>query len=175
MEENQEFIKYIYHEDLYRIDEPAALANIPLVQEEDIITDVKESEPTLVKEALPITFYGNNEKKILILVNDPTNDFLNQKELDFLMSIIESGLKLTKVDFALVNCHKYPTQQILDEIEYNYLISFDENEISTQKSKYQIIDSDRKNLLFAEKLSVIGADREKKMLLWKALKSMFNI
>lgn len=176
MEENKELLKYIYHEDLYLIDEPAASANVQVIHEEELISEVKDSEtPPLVQEALPVTFFGSNEKKILILVNDSANDFLNQKEMEFLMSIIESGLKLTKVDFALVNCHKYPTQQILDEIEYNYLISFDENEISAQKSKYQVIDTDRKKMLFAEKLSEIEAVKEKKKQLWKALKSMFNI
>lgn len=175
MEENKELLKYIYHEDLYLIDEPTELTDIPHVNEEGIISEVKERERPLIQETLPITFFGNNEKKILILVNDPANVFLNKKELEFLMSIIESGLKLTKVDFALVNCHKNPTQQILDEIEYNYLISFDENAISVQKSKYQVIETDRKKMLFAGKLSAIEADREKKKQLWKALKSMFNI
>ncbi len=176
MEENNELLRYIYHDDLYMVKEPAASANVPAIQEEELISEVKESgSPPLAQEALPVTFYGNNEKKILILVNDPTNDFLNQKELEFLLSIIERGLKLSKVDFALVNGHKYPAQQILDEIEYLYLISFGEHDISAQKSKYQVIDADHKKILFAEKLSAIEGDREKKKLLWEALKAMFHI
>lgn len=175
MEENNGLLKYIYHEDLYQVDEPAASANITDVPEEEEKSDVKESDTPLVQETIPVTFFGSNEKKILILVHDPIDHYLNQNELGFLMSIIEGGLKLTKVDIALVNCHKYPTQQILAEIEYNFLISFDENDIGTQKTKYQVIDADRKKMIFAEKLSAIEEDREKKKLLWKALKSMFNI
>jgi hypothetical protein len=175
MEENTELLQYIYHEDLYLIDEPEEKVNVTIEHQEEIKSDVKAHEAPLVEEAKAITFFGNNEKKILILVNDPANDFLNQNELKFLMSIIEGGLKMSKVDFALVNCEKYPTQQIVDEIAHDYLISFDENEISLQKSKYQVIDKDGKKLLFAERLSVIEATREKKKQLWTALKSMFSM
>lgn len=175
MEENKELLKYIYNEDLYLVDEPTKAADVPVVDEEEKRSDVKENEPPLVQEAIPVTFLGNNEKKILILVNDPTSNYLNQKELTFLMNIVGLGLKMTKADFALVNCHKYPIKHILDQIEYNHLISFDENEISAQKSKYQVIEDNGKKMLIAEKLSTIEADVEKKKLLWPALKSMFNI
>jgi len=174
MKESKEILKYIYQEDLYIIDEPEKSTVFHQAESKEVTEfDIGEKEPTVVQEIKPVAFLGNNEKGILILVNDCNNEFLNQIEMQFLMTIIEGGLKLTKVDFALINLAKYSYSQVLDEMQYNYIISFDE----TQKSntRYQVIDKDRKKILFAENLTAIEADKEKKKLLWKTLKSMFNI
>ena len=118
MEENLELLKYIYHEDLYIIDEPSESIPIEPIIEKESNAEPIESQPTLVQETKPVTYFGNNEKGILILVNDPSSDFINQTDLEFLMKIIESGLRYSKNDFALVNVANYPTDQILDEISY---------------------------------------------------------
>ena len=180
MEENKQFLKYIYNEDLYiveEMEESKESTKTQSVNEIETKADLSETNPSIVQESKPVNFFGANEKGILILVNDPTNDFLNQKDLEFLMTIIEGGLRLSKSDIALVNSIKYPYQQILDEIAHKYLISFNENEIILQESKprYQVIEKDFVKMLFAEKLSTIEADNEKKKLLWKALKGMFNL
>lgn len=174
MKENKELLKYIYHEDLYIVNEPI---NVPVSRvtesTEEKTTDPAEEELTSVQEIKPVTFLGNNEKGILIVVNDPTNEFLNQKELEFLMTIIEAGLELTKVDIALVNLAKYPYAQVLDEMPCNYIISFDDNQKANPR--YQVINKDKKKMLFAESLDVIEADVAKKKNLWLALKTMFHI
>ena len=185
MEENNEFLKFIYHEDLYIIDEPKA-QNIKVEQpeepertsdEEPEKIKIEEVATPVVEELKPVICFGNNEKRILILTHDPTNDFLNQNDLDFLMKIIESGLRYSKNDFALVNTAKFAIDQILDEIEFTFLISFgiDELSIANNKPTYEVLDLDGKKNLFAENLGVISCDQNKKMQLWKALKAMFNI
>ena len=175
MEENKELLKYIYHEDLYIINEPvnASVSRETVSSIEEKITDPAEEELTSVQEVKPITFFGNNEKGILILVNDPNNEFLNQKELEFLMTIIEAGLQLSKTDIALVNISQYPYEQVLDELPCNYIISFDENEKSN--TKYQVMHKEGKKILYAENLTTIKADKKKKRSLWNVLISMFNI
>ncbi len=175
MEENDQFLKYIFHDDLYIIAEPEQASSSTSVSEGEIRPD--ENETSLVEEGRAITFLGDNGRGILILVNDPESEFLNQKELKFLMNIMEAGLKYTKKDFALVNCAVFPQKEILKEIPYDFLIAFD---ISTDSIKgdsafYQLIESENKKLLYGENLSVIEADVEKKKLLWKALKKMFDI
>ena len=124
MEENLELLKYIYHEDLYIIDEPSESIPIQPVIEGKNNADTIINQPTLVQETKPVTYFGSNEKGILILVNDPSNDFINQTDLEFLMKIIESGLRFSENDIALVNIAKYPAEQVLDEISYNFLLSF---------------------------------------------------
>jgi len=177
MEENKELLKYIYHEDLYIVDEPAETVNTQYANEKENILESGENKPSIVQETKPVTYFGSNEKEILVLVNEPDSDFLNQKDLEFLMTIIEGGLRLTKDDIALVNIIKYPYNQVLDEIEYKFLISFNEDEIILQesKSRYRVIEKDSKKMLFAEKLSAIEANKEKKKQLWEALKIMFNL
>ena len=176
MEENLELLKYIYHEDLYIIDEPSESIPIEPIIEKESNADTIESQPTLVQESKPVTYFGNNEKGILILVNDPSSDFINQTDLEFLMKIIESGLRYSKNDFALVNVANYPTDQVLDEISYSYLLSFGDNAyFKGDLSLYKIHEKDGKNELFADSLREISRDQAKKMQLWKTLKTMFNI
>lgn len=182
MEENSEFLKFIYHEDLYIIDEPEAQKPQLEEPEEKSIEEVeeikdKEVSSPVVEEIKPVICFGNNEKRILILTHDPASDFLNQKDLDFLMKIIESGLRYSRNDFALVNTAKFPVDQIFDEIEFKFLISFGIEELSITNNKplYEVLDLDGKKKLFAENLGMISSDQNKKMKLWKALKAMFNI
>jgi len=128
MEDNRDFLRYIYNEELYIIDEPVSIDHNSN-NTKDMVADKQMQEQvakpvTKVEDATPISYFGNNEKGILILVEDHSEDLLNQNDLDLLMKIVESGLKHSKNDFALVNTAKFPIEQILDEISYSYLISF---------------------------------------------------
>lgn len=175
MEENSEFLKYIYNEDLYIIDEPS---NSTTDEEKSSKEQIEEQRSTsVVEEPTPVSFFGNNEQGILILVNDPSDELLNQSDLDLLMKIVESGLKYSKNDFALVNTTKFPVDQILDEIGFSYLISFgvDLSNFFSETSFYHIHQIDENKVLFSEALSVLGKDETKKRKLWNALKSMFEI
>lgn len=180
MEENNELLKFIYHEDLYIIDEPSEPEN---QKKENIVIEKKtvaiehKIDIPVVEEPQAVSYFGKNEKGILIMVNDPGNDLLNQSDLDLLMKIVESGLRYSKNDFALINSSKYPMDQILDEIEHEYLIAFgiDDPALPNKSDLYKIQEKDGKKTLFSEALSVLSKDQTKKMQLWKALKTMFNI
>jgi len=177
MEENKELLKYIYHEDLYLVDEAAESTSSQPVLEKEKDTNQSENKPTVVEETKPVTFFGGNEKGILILVDDPAHIFLNQKDLEFLMKIIESGLRFSEKDIALVNIAKYQTDQVLDEIPYNYLISFGNKSLieTNNSSLYQLTENHGKKMLFADNLTDIAGDQAKKKLLWTAMKTMFNL
>ena len=181
MGEDEAFLKYIYQEDLYMIDEPG-----PLVESEDEVTEVISDQKVkevivestnFVEESKPVSFLGNNEKGILILVDDPSDDLLNQGDLDLLMRIVESGLKYSKNDFALVNTAKFPVDQILNEISYSYLISFgvDLSNVFSDTNLYTIHQVENSNVLLSEKLSSMHNDNQRKRKLWLALQSMFKI
>lgn len=177
MEGHSEFLKFIFHEDLFVINEPSKQESKGPEYSDDLDSDIEEVPTSTVEESSQIPFFGQNEKGILILVRDDYNDLLNQSDLDFLMKIIESGLRYSKNDFALVNIAKHTVDQIFDEIPYEYLISFgiDESHFNKEINFYQIQVKDNKKELFGEALSIISNDTSKKMKLWKALKSMFNI
>lgn len=181
MEKQNELLKYIYHEDLYLIDEPAP-ADEQGIPEPSRPTSVAEesakNEPeSVVNEPEPITFLGNNEKGILFLVNDPSDDLLNQSDLDLLMKIVESGLKCSKSDIAIVNTAIFPVHQVLDEIAYTYLISFgvDLADFHGTCVHYEMKEDEKCTVLLSDELTLLQQDVNKKQKLWAALKSMFHI
>ena len=130
-----------------------------------------------MEEPAPVTYLGNNDEGILILVEDESDDLLNQNDLDLLMKIVESGLKYTRNDFALVNTAKFPVNQVLEEISYSYLISFGVNlsDFYSQTDLYTVHKAESSMLLFSETLASMHNDDQKKKKLWLALKSMFKI
>lgn len=172
MENNLELLKYIYQEDLYIIDEPAR------VQDQDTRVEQQQIDaPAKAEEQMPVQFFGRNAKGILILVEDPENELLNQAELDFLMKVVESGLRYSKNDFALVNTARFPVSQILDEVPSSHILSFGVRlpKIDVGASTYQVMDLDGNQVLLAHPLREIAQDQNKKKSLWSSLKSMFNI
>ena len=175
MEENISFLKYIYQDDLFIIDEIKE-SNANAAVKSDEPEQTTETTPSKVEESKPVTFFGRNANRLLILVNEPDNDYLNQRDFDFLMKIMESGLNYSKNDFSLVNLAKWPIKQVLEEIPYDYLLLFGEDKsIPTGSTTlYQISEKDGKKILLADALGSIEADVTKKKLLWSALKSMFK-
>ncbi len=173
MQESEALLKYIYHEDLYLIEEP----EIAVEDQHTTDQEVEQEATPIVKEAKPVTFFGENEKGILIMVNDPDSEYLNAHDLKFLMRIIESGLRYSKSDIALVNTSKHASEQVIDEIGFSYLISFgcEVSIIKPGTPPYQPLDQDGKKVLFTHDLRAIDSDQEKKKLLWNCLKTIFNI
>ncbi len=172
MDEQTGLLKYIYQEDLYVVDEPLETTSKSIKNPLENNT----LNPPVASEPKPIIFFGENNKGILILVNDPSSEFLNAQDLNLLMKIIEAGLKFSKKDIALVNLSKFSADQVIKEITHDYLISFGAGDtFATGKPLNEIIDLHGKKGLFSHQLHEISMDVEKKKLLWKALQSMFNI
>ena len=176
MDNTKDYLKYIYQEDLFLINEPQGLTK-EIEGNTDSESHSEEEFVEQINETPVVKFLGSNNKGILILVNDSENEFLNQHDLGFLMKIIESGLKYSKSDIALVNCLKYPYHQIFDEVHHSSIIAFGSHktELLDGQAKYQIIDHDGIRIITADDLSVIETDRDKKMQLWKALQRMFDL
>ena len=176
MENNPELLKHIYHEDLYIIDEP----EIEQPQDQPAAAPAKElpeENPSVAEEQQPVKYLGRNEKGILVLVNDPGSELLNQTDLDFFMKVVESGLRYSKNDFALVNADRFLVSQVLEEVPYSYILSFGVSIPLEDSSaeKYEVIDLQSHHVLLADPLREISADQSKKRMLWSSLKAMFNI
>ena len=177
MENNSELLKYIYQEDLYIIDEPEpthnaieAGSNLEIPDDEQVIEQINEPKP--------VKYLGSNNKGILILVNDTESEFLNPHDLDFLMKIVESGLKFSKMDIAIVNCVKYPYWQIFDEVHHACIVAFGSHQTDMIQGlpKYQVFNQEEgTKILLADDLNTVEGDKEKKMQLWKALQRMFDL
>ncbi len=177
MESNSEILKYIYQEDLYIIDEPEPLQKTIEIEPVQEVTD-EEQVIEQINESKPVKYLGSNTKGILILVNDTESEFLNPHDLDFLMKIVESGLKFSKMDVAIVNCVKYPYWQIFDEVHHAYIIAFGshQTDVLQGQQKYQVFNQEEgTKILLADDLNIVEGDKEKKVQLWKALQRMFDL
>jgi len=164
----EEYLKYVYHEDLYIMEEPPMLSTEPPAS--------GNTTAAYAHELPPVKFLGANNKKTLVLVNDPVSEFLNSKDLDFLTRII-GALKYSKSDIAIVNCLKFTYDQIFEEIEHEYIVAFGDHPVEHIgiEERYEVSKSNGRKVLLAEELSEIEADRAKKTALWKALQIMFEI
>lgn len=176
MENNLDLLKHIYHEDLYIVDEPK-LEQVHEVPAKEEVDDMQADASPVVEEQQPVQFLGRNAKGILILVNDTESELLNQTDLDFLMKVVESGLRYSKNDFALVNAARFPVSQALEEVPYTNILSFGVSLplSGADSSTYQVIEIENNKVMQCHSLREIAADQGKKKMLWSSLKSMFNI
>jgi len=167
--EQPDYLEHIYNEGLYLIDEPIQPVTEESIAPAKIMTDLSEQSP--------IKYLGANEKGAVFIVSDPTHDFLNAKEHGFLMKIVESGLRMSKFDVAIVNSANQSFDRIMDEVPGKYFIGFNIPELEplTSGLKYIVQEIHGKMMLSADALSDIEADVDKKRVLWNALQVMFDI
>ncbi len=128
-----------------------------------------------------IKFLGNNNKHILILVNESSHAFVSDDELNFLMAIL-NACKISGDDAALVNAYSN------DAVEYEKLNEQFSPEIilflgtaphelgfPVQIPRYRIQQYNNQQYIAAPSLKELSADKEEKKQLWNALKVLFSI
>ena len=123
--EDRTFLKYLINEDLYQVED------LPLDtfshEVDEKIESVEAEQESIVEEpainyAAPesLSYKGGNEKGILILVSDPTSEFLNEKDLAYLIKILGS-VKLGLEDVAIINVER---QSQYDSLEHDFGLIF---------------------------------------------------
>ncbi len=132
----------------------------------------------------PISYLGNNQKKITILLQDTAAVHLADESLQFLTAIL-AACKLNMGDVAIVNTVHQPVQytQIKTELKPSTIILFDISTASIalpfEVPHYQVQQYDNCTLLFSAPLQsmLVKTDAAKleKGKLWNALKKTFNI
>ena len=132
----------------------------------------------------PISYLGDNQKKITILLQDTTAVHLADESLQFLTAIL-AACKLNMGDVAIVNTVHQPLQytQIKTELKPSTIILFDISTASIalpfEVPHYQVQQYDNCTLLFSAPLQsmLVKTDAAKleKGKLWNALKKTFNI
>lgn len=132
----------------------------------------------------PISYLGDNQKKITILLQDTTAVHLADESLQFLTAIL-AACKLNMGDVAIVNTVHQPVQytQIKTELKPSTIILFDISTASIalpfEVPHYQVQQYDNCTLLFSAPLQsmLVKTDAAKleKGKLWNALKKTFNI
>lgn len=152
----------------------------PLSQPEQKIKPHLQSAP--FKPAR--NYLGNYEKKIIVLVDDADNVYLDENNLTLLSGIL-SACKLNVGHIALMNFHQHAVDfnQLKKEMQPHYLIAFGVDALQIQlpfaMPQYQVQDYNNCKILTAPSLTVLnqqtGKAKEEKTKLWKSLQNMFNL
>jgi hypothetical protein len=145
----------------------------------DSLIDLDVAQPIAQKTS--ISFLGDNNKGVAIIVNDTNSVYLKEDELNFLMGIL-TACKLSMADVALVNLstQKNITYQLLKEdLRADKIIFFGtlpaDIQLPLEFPVYQIQNYFNSTYLAAPTLAVLASDKVEKTKLWNTLKQLFNL
>ncbi len=129
----------------------------------------------------PFLTLGNNQKKVLILVESEETLYLPDNQLNFLLGIL-AACNLTMEDVAILNIKKNPSvnyQRISDELKSEKVFLFglqpDQIELPVNFPTYQIQKFNNQVYLAAPALSNFHDNKAEKTRLWICLQQIFNI
>jgi hypothetical protein len=152
-------------------------------------TETKKSTPVApapgeMQPIKPISYLGDNQKKITLLLKDSSAVHVADESLQFLTAIL-AACKLNMGDVAIVNMatQNFNYAQIKTELQPSTIILFDINAASIalpfEVPQYQVQQYDNCTLLFSAPLQTMLVKNETAKLekgkLWNALKKTFNI
>jgi hypothetical protein len=147
-----------------------------------LIDNQKGAAPQQIQK--PISYLGDNKKKITILLQDTTAVHVADESLQFLTAIL-AACKLNMGDVAIVNTVHQPVQytQIKTALKPCTIILFDISAAAIalpfEVPQYQVQQYDNCTLLFSAPLQSMlektDAAKLEKGKLWNALKKTFNI
>jgi DNA polymerase III psi subunit len=124
---------------------------------------------------------GQNEKKILIVVNNDAETILPENEQTFLASIL-TACKLTLNDVAIVNwkdLDKKAYKPVLHQLESRFILLFGITPLQfglpMDFPPFQVQPFDTRHYLYAPTLAKIQEHKGIKAELWQALKKLFML
>lgn len=123
---------------------------------------------------------GDNQQKILIIVQSPDAVHLPDKELEFLTGIL-SACKLTLADVAIVNIQEQEAdyKELTSHFGSRIVFLFDIAPVSfglpINFPHYQIQAYAGNSFIYAPALKALENDRLEKTKLWASLKRLFNL
>jgi hypothetical protein len=152
----------------------ALFKNTLYTEESKQVEKVKEDKSTF-------KYLGQNNKKILLLVNYADAAFLPDKQLDFLTSIL-GACKFSLADVAILNManagdvnYKIMTKELQMQHALLFGISPDSLSLPVNFPVYQIQAFSNCTYLYVDSLEALEADKELKTKLWLCLKKIFGI
>ena len=158
---NAEALRLFFTEDIYLVAESNPM-------EEKVITKKSKAE---------FKFLGKNQKRVLILVNDPINDVSSEQGRELLRKLVKA-IDLTANDFALVNYANYTSEKYTDLngfFDCKLMIAFGvapaELDLPTQPF-HQLVSYSEATHVFAKNLHDLDADLASKKILWASLQQL---
>lgn len=142
---------------------------------------VEEEKTTTTAASVTLSFLGNNDKKIAVVVNEPDYLHLSDSSLDLLTNIL-GACKLSFNDIAVLNLSKHVgtsyqhiTDQMKAEVVLLFGISPAEISLPLHFPEYQIQKYNQQTYLYAANFNVLSTDKAEKTKLWNSLKTIFGL
>lgn len=155
-------------------------------ESKSVSVPVENSAPVIQDQSSVPAYFdylGENNKYVLVLVNYPDSKHITDKDKEFFLKVI-SALKLTIEDVAVLNYAHYVSADINALKEYfscSRIITFGLPPSSAvfrnlNMQDYSVTNVYGVSLLPAsDTLRIIESDKNKKIVLWNALKLLFNV
>ena len=128
-----------------------------------------------------LTYLGNNQKRVAIIVDEHEAIYLPDEELNFLLGIL-TACKLSMADIALLNYHKNPAityKDIAEQLHAEKIFLFGTTpailELPLQFPHYQVQQYNDQVYLSSPNLKKLRDDKAEKTKLWNCLKQVFSI
>ena len=145
----------------------------------DVLTDLDFDDKK--KKIRPLSDFtlGNNNKHVLILINDPKTDIIDERELNFLSGILKAcNLKINDVAVLNTGPSGINDYKILSEtFSPNTIIMFGVDAASVSLPvlfpDFQIQPFNEIRFLSSPSLSVLEGDKNLKTRLWACLQKLF--
>lgn len=129
-------------------------------------------------------YYGSYEKKIVLLISDSNNIYLNDEHLIFLKGIL-NACKIDVTHTALINYSnqainfQYLKKELQPEILLSFGISALDIELPFAMPYYQVQDYAKCKIVIAPSLAELHQQtapaKAEKTKLWKSLQKLFNL
>lgn len=123
-----------------------------------------------------IDFLGSNNKQIVMLVHDVSNDYLSTTAEDMFVKLL-AAVKLNMQDVAIINTAKQVADWEIIREKLNpqkvILWGVEPAFINLNVDKYSVLAANDIDVLYADGLDTITTNVELKRQLWEALQKMF--
>ncbi|MCK7559864.1 hypothetical protein MKQ70_34975 [Chitinophaga sedimenti] len=144
-----------------------------------IIPEEKQAGPAVQKELPKVKYLGENQKNILLLIQNENEAYLNDESFNLLANIL-NACKLGMQDVALANITQYTA---LTMAEWQQVVNFNRcvvfgigpDQLGVEAPVYQLVTIGGTTALFSHDLGLIGSDKQLKGRLWMGLQKLFNL
>ena len=142
------------------------------------ICNVNTEKPTVSKTGIP--FSGDNHQQIIVLINNPNEEFISAEQQIFLNGIL-NACKLTMKDVALINltAKTLHYQTIIKEFSPKIFLLFGVSPAAVQLPfvipEFQKQMHNNLFYLSAPSLTELQNNKELKRKLWDLLKQLFSL
>jgi len=145
-----------------------------------IIPEARPAAPAVEKAVPKVKYLGENQKNILLLIQNESEAYLNEELFNLLTNIL-NACKLGMQDVALTNAATYPGVTLADYksvIPVRQCIIFavpPANIGLPPVQTYQLETHEQLPVLYSDALQLIATDKALKGRLWIGLKQLFGI